>query len=128
MGDYFRTAGYDTFWKGKWHASDEDILIPGTHNALPSYNPVTGVPNKEKEKLYEKANRLESFGYSDWIGPEPHGANPRNSGSSAGIGTSGRDEVYAAETVELIESLNEISKCTNDDDSLVYQVLLHKSP
>ena len=114
MGDYFRSAGYDTFWKGKWHASDEDILIPGTHNALPSYNPATGVPNKEQEKIYEKANRLENFGYSDWIGPEPHGADPRNSGSSAGIGTSGRDEVYAAETVKLIESLHEISKCTNN--------------
>ncbi len=116
MGDYFRAAGYDTFWKGKWHASDEDILIPGTHNALPSYNPTTGVPNKGKEKLYEKADRLNSFGYSDWIGPEPHGSDPRNSGSSAGIGTSGRDEVYAAETVELIKSLNENSTCTNDEN------------
>jgi len=115
MGDYFRTAGYNTFWKGKWHASDEDILIPGTHNALTSYNPATGVPNKEQEKLYEKANRLENFGYSDWIGPEPHGADPRNSGSSAGIGTSGRDEVYATETVTLIESLDEVSRCTNDE-------------
>jgi len=115
MGDYFRAAGYNTFWKGKWHASDEDILIPGTHNALTSYNPATGVPNKEQEKLYEKANRLENFGYSDWIGPEPHGADPRNSGSSAGIGTSGRDEVYAAETTALIESLDEISRCTNDE-------------
>ena len=115
MGDYFRAAGYNTFWKGKWHASDEDILIPGTHNALTSYNPATGVPNIEQEKLYKKANRLENFGYSDWIGPEPHGTDPRNSGSSAGIGTSGRDEVYAAETTALIESLDEISRCTNDE-------------
>ncbi|MFJ7936243.1 sulfatase-like hydrolase/transferase [Sporosarcina sp. NPDC096371] len=111
MGDYFRAAGYDTFWKGKWHASDEDLLIPGTKNAYPSYNPTTGIPDHAKEKLYEKANRLDSFGFSDWIGPEPHGANSRNSGSSAGKGTSGRDEVYAAEVVELIKSLDEKAKC-----------------
>jgi arylsulfatase A-like enzyme len=39
MGDYFRTAGYRSFYKGKWHISQEGILIPGTHNALPSYRP-----------------------------------------------------------------------------------------
>ncbi|MBM7573375.1 sulfatase-like hydrolase/transferase [Aquibacillus albus] len=114
MGDYFRTAGYRTFWKGKWHASDEDILVPGTHNAYPSYNSATGVPSKEKEAIYQKANLLNSFGFSDWIGPEPHGTNPRNSGSSAAIGTSGRDEVYAEDTVKLIESLDEQS---NQDES-----------
>ena len=113
MGDYFRTAGYRTFWKGKWHASDEDILIPGTHNALPSYHTKTGVPSKKKERLYQKANRLHPFGFSEWIGPEPHGTNPRNSGSSAGIGTSGRDEVYSADTVKLIKSLEKNS--TKDD-------------
>ncbi|WP_391118670.1 sulfatase-like hydrolase/transferase [Psychrobacillus sp. L3] len=115
MGDYFRAAGYNTFWKGKWHASDEDILIPGTKNQFVSYNPITGVPDKEKEKIYEKANRLDSFGYSGWIGPEPHGANPRNSASSARIGTSGRDEVYASETVQLIKSLDEKSTCHHED-------------
>ncbi|WP_391205931.1 sulfatase-like hydrolase/transferase [Psychrobacillus sp. L4] len=116
MGDYFRAAGYNTFWKGKWHASDEDILIPGTKNQFLSYNPITGVPDKEKEKMYEKANRLDTFGYSDWIGPEPHGANPRNSASSARIGTSGRDEVYASETVQLINSLDEKSMCHHEDN------------
>ncbi|CAM3228598.1 sulfatase-like hydrolase/transferase [Filibacter tadaridae] len=116
MGDYFRTAGYSTFWKGKWHASAEDILIPGTHEALPSYDPKTGIPDKTKEKMYEKANRLDSFGYSDWIGPEPHGTDPRNSASSAGTGTSGRDEVFAAETVELIKSLHEQSSCHTDEN------------
>ena len=115
MGDYFRAAGYDTFWKGKWHASDEDILIPGTKNQYPSYHPTTGVPSKKNEKNYKYANRLDSFGFSDWIGPEPHGSNPRNSGSSAGVGTSGRDEVYSAETVQLIKLLEENSKQTSGD-------------
>ncbi|MER2091033.1 MAG: sulfatase-like hydrolase/transferase [Sporosarcina sp.] len=115
IGNYFRAAGYDTFWKGKWHASDEDLLIPGTKNAYPSYNPTTGVPDHAKEKLYEKADRLNSFGFSDWIGPEPHGADPRNSGSSARIGTSGRDEVYATETVELIKALDANANCCKDE-------------
>ncbi|WP_419959757.1 sulfatase-like hydrolase/transferase [Psychrobacillus sp. BM2] len=105
LGDYFRTAGYQTYWKGKWHLSDEDILIPGTHNALPSYNTKTGVPNRAQEQLYEHANRLNNYGFDGWLGPEPHGSNPRNSGSSAGIGVSGRDEIYAQEVVDLIHSL-----------------------
>ena len=105
LGDYFRTAGYQTFWKGKWHLSDEDILIPGTHDALPSYNTKTGVPNRSQEQLYRHANRLSNYGFDGWIGPEPHGSNPRNSASSAGVGVSGRDEVYAKEVVDLIYSL-----------------------
>ncbi len=115
MGHYFRAAGYATFWKGKWHASDEDILIPGTKNAYPSYHPITGVPDRAKEKQYKDADRLNAFGFSEWIGPEPHGASPRNSASSARIGTSGRDEVYAAETVELIRSLDEEAKRCQDE-------------
>ncbi|GGH31353.1 sulfatase-like hydrolase/transferase [Paenibacillus segetis] len=106
MGDYFRAAGYQTYYKGKWHISYEDIVIPGTHMGIPSYNPVTGVPDIGQEHLYAQADRLDNFGFSQWIGPEPHGKNPRNSGSSATIGLSGRDEVYAAEVVELIESLD----------------------
>ncbi|HEY2495251.1 MAG TPA: sulfatase-like hydrolase/transferase [Paenibacillus sp.] len=106
MGDYFRAAGYQTYYKGKWHISYEDIVIPGTHKGLSSYNPLTGVPDKEREGLYRRTDRLDNFGFSGWIGPEPHGKDPRNSGSSASFGVSGRDEVYAAEVVELIESLD----------------------
>lgn len=106
MGDYFRAAGYQTYYKGKWHFSYEDIIVPGTHASVTSYNPISGVPDRQKVELYALANRLESFGFSGWIGPEPHGKNPRNSGSSAGIGLSGRDVIYAAEVVSLIESLD----------------------
>jgi len=106
MGHYFRAAGYQTYYKGKWHISYEDIIIPGTHKSLSSYNPLTGVPDKKRGQLYSHADRLDNFGFSDWIGPEPHGKDPRNSGSSASNPVSGRDEVYAAEVVELIESLD----------------------
>ncbi|MFF2092742.1 sulfatase-like hydrolase/transferase [Paenibacillus sp. NPDC058174] len=106
MGHYFRSAGYSTYYKGKWHISNEDIISPGTHNSVPSYHPLTGVPDPELEQLYFHANRLEDFGFSNWIGPDPVGRNPRNSASSAAFGLSGRDEVYAAETVQLIEALD----------------------
>ncbi|OPA76240.1 arylsulfatase [Paenibacillus selenitireducens] len=107
MGDYFREAGYQTYYKGKWHISDEDIITPGTHQSIPSYHPLTGVPDPKKEELYTRANRLGHFGFNEWVGPEPHGKNPRNSGSSAAFGVSGRDEFYADETVQLLEALED---------------------
>ena len=139
LGNYFQTAGYQTFWKGKWHLSDEDLLIPGTHNALQSYHPNTGVPNSRKEKLYEAANRLNRYGFDGWIGPEPHGADPRNSGSSAKIGVSGRDEIYASEVVELIQSLEQhpnaqhqpwliVSSLVNPHDITLFGLLTRLSP
>ncbi|MFC9712291.1 sulfatase-like hydrolase/transferase [Paenibacillus sp. NPDC056933] len=106
MGNYFRAAGYQTYYKGKWHISNADIISPGTHQSVPSYHPLTGVPEPQLESLYLQASRLEDFGFSDWIGPDPIGRNPRNSASSAAFGLSGRDEVYAAETVHLIEALD----------------------
>ncbi|GAA0330981.1 sulfatase-like hydrolase/transferase [Bacillus carboniphilus] len=109
LGDYFRTAGYQTYWKGKWHLSDEDILIPGTHNALLSFNGTTGIPNRANEEMYKQSNQLDSYGFTGWIGPEPHGQAPHNSGSSAAAGISGRDQVYAAEVVELLGELEKPS-------------------
>ncbi|WP_053373177.1 sulfatase-like hydrolase/transferase [Paenibacillus sp. FJAT-27812] len=106
MGDYFREAGYQTYYTGKWHISHEDIVVPGTHHSVPSYHPLTGVPDRQLEALYARANRLDKFGFSGWIGPDPIGRNPRNSASSAAIGLSGRDEVYADEAIHLIESLS----------------------
>jgi arylsulfatase A-like enzyme len=121
LGNYFRMAGYRTFYKGKWHFSYEDILIPGTHEALPSYHPYTGIPDSVKEKLYLRADKLEKYGFRGWIGPEPHGMDPHNSGSSAAIGVSGRDEVYAEEVVGLIRELDRVNRegSKNDEPWLV---------
>jgi len=106
IGDYFRQAGYQTYWKGKWHASNASIPIPGTHNSFLTYNPDNGEPVLQYEQLYKHANVLDQYGFTGWIGPEPHGSNPRNSGSSASTGVSGRDVVYQQQTVELIRSLD----------------------
>ncbi|ARI75729.1 sulfatase-like hydrolase/transferase [Halobacillus mangrovi] len=137
IGDYFQEAGYQTYWKGKWHASDEDIIIPGTKDAYPSYNDL-GVPVKENVDRYLQADRLGPYGFSGWVGPEPHGSSPRNSGSSAAIGLSGRDEIYAAETIELIKDLEQkgeeappwLIMCSfvNPHDIALFGALAERSP
>jgi choline-sulfatase len=103
MGDYFRAGGYDTYYKGKWHVSHADITIPGTYDQLVTFNK-KGQREPAREATYLRANRLNGFGFDEWIGPEPHGGNPLNSGSSASAG-SGRDPAFAAQTVELLERL-----------------------
>ncbi len=105
MGDYFRAGGYDTYYKGKWHVSHADITIPGTYDQLVTFND-SGERDPARERIYLRANRLDGFGFDGWIGPEPHGGNPLNSGSSASAGQ-GRDPQFASQTVEL---LNELSR------------------
>jgi len=105
MGDYFRAAGYATFWKGKWHASDADMIIPGTHSQLTSYDPTTGQRDPARDALYLASQRLDKYGFSDWIGPEPHGRSPFNTGSSA-KNAPGRDAAFAAYGQDLIRTLD----------------------
>ena len=105
LGDYFRAAGYATYWRGKWHASDADMLIPGTHSQLVSYDS-NGVPDPTKEALYTASDRLDRYGFSGWIGPEPHGSSPLNSGSSVPPTQQGRDVGFAQQAKALIEQLD----------------------
>jgi arylsulfatase A-like enzyme len=105
MGNYFRAAGYKTFYKGKWHVSETDILVPGTKTALSSYTE-DGTRDPAKERAYLDANRLSAYGFNGWIGPNPHGADARNSGSSSASGPAGRDLAYADQTVELLDRLD----------------------
>ncbi|CAB4614974.1 unannotated protein [freshwater metagenome] len=103
MGDWFRAGGYDTYYKGKWHVSDADLYLPGTHNTFPSFTS-DGIRDTALEEVYLDAGMLEGFGFTGWIGPEPHGSNPLDSGSSGPSGN-GRDVMYAEQSVELMESL-----------------------
>jgi choline-sulfatase len=96
FGHYFRAAGYSTFWVGKWHASAANMLIPGTHTHLPSYDD-TGARDPDKEALYKAANRLDPYGFAGWIGPESHGSNAvKDTGSSVPGDERGRDISFAA--------------------------------
>lgn len=104
LGNWFRAAGYDTYWKGKWHVSDADLYQPGTYNPLPSYTD-TGSRDRYLEDVYLEAGMLERYGFTGFIGPEPHGSNPLNSGSSAAPGGKGRDEVFAQLSVEQLRKL-----------------------
>jgi len=106
MGDWFRAAGYQTHYRGKWHISHADILIPGTHNSLMTTRMNTdneGEPIPENVDIYRAADRLDDFGFSGWIGPEPHGANAANSGWV-------RDPRYCDEAKAVIDALE------NSDD------------
>lgn len=73
MGHWFQAAGYRTYYKGKWHISHADLAAPGTHEGLMT-NDGLGNAIKEMVSVYEKADRLEPFGFHGWIGREPHGA------------------------------------------------------
>ena len=57
-----------------------------------------GVPIAEAVDVYRKADRLDPFGFSGWIGREPHGA------AKADCGTV-RDGVFAEQVVELFGDL-----------------------
>lgn len=103
LGNWFRAGGYDTYWKGKWHVSDADLYQPGSYNPLPSYNNLGG-RDPRLEEIYLEADRLEQYGFTGFIGPEPHGSNPLNSGSS-GPGGRGRDEIYADLGIEQLQRL-----------------------
>ena len=105
FGDYFRAAGYRTYWKGKWHASAADLYVPGTHTPIPSYD-ASGNPDPDLEALYLAADRLDPFGFSGWIGPEPHGSSLLDSGSTVPEGQHGRDEGFARQAVDLIGELD----------------------
>jgi arylsulfatase A-like enzyme len=104
LGHYFRAAGYKTFYKGKWHVSEPDILLPGSNSPLPSYDS-EGYPDPTLEQKYLQADRLDPFGFTGYIGPTPHGKDARNSGSSALTGPGGRDVVYADHVIGLLDEL-----------------------
>lgn len=108
LGNWFRTAGYDTYWKGKWHVSDTDLYQPGSYDPLPSYTD-TGARDRYLEDIYLEAGILEKYGFTGFIGPEPHGSNPLNSGSSGPHGR-GRDSVFAEISVEQLQKLRRSTK------------------
>jgi arylsulfatase A-like enzyme len=97
LGDWFRAAGYQTHYRGKWHVSHADLLVPGTHDAFMT-NTREGEPIAEGVDAYRSTDRLDPFGFSGWIGPEPHGTFPANTGMV-------RDGLIADQVVDLLGSL-----------------------
>jgi arylsulfatase A-like enzyme len=97
LGDWFRAAGYRTAYRGKWHISHADLTAPGTHEGLLA-NDVQGDVLPEAAALYARADRLDPFGFSGWIGREPHGGNIADTGYV-------RDPIFAAQADALLGEL-----------------------
>ena len=97
LGDWFRAGGYRTHYRGKWHISHADLSIPGTHEGIKASDD-EGSPIPDAVDAYRKADRLDPFGFSGWIGREPHGADKSDCGTI-------RDGVFAEQVVELFDEL-----------------------
>ncbi|MGB8407196.1 MAG: sulfatase-like hydrolase/transferase [Mycobacterium sp.] len=79
LGNWFRAAGYDTHYDGKWHISHADLEDPATGQPLAT-NDDRGIIDPAAVQTYLDADPLEPYGFSGWVGPEPHGAALSNSG------------------------------------------------
>lgn len=79
LGNWLRAAGYDTHYDGKWHISHADLTDPATGRPLAT-NDDDGVIDPIAVQRYLDADPLEPYGFSGWVGPEPHGASLSNSG------------------------------------------------
>lgn len=77
IGNWFRAAGYDTHYDGKWHVTHADLMRDGRPLAT---NTGDGHVLPEAVQAYLDADPLEPFGFSGWVGPEPHGGAVANSG------------------------------------------------
>ncbi|EKF24985.1 sulfatase family protein [Mycolicibacterium hassiacum DSM 44199] len=79
LGNWFRAAGYDTHYDGKWHISHADLIDPDTGEPLAT-NDDDGVVDPDAVQRYLDADPLAPYGFSGWVGPEPHGAALANAG------------------------------------------------
>lgn len=95
LGNWFRAAGYDTHYDGKWHISHADVTDPATGLPLDT-NDDDGVVDADAVRRYLDADPLAPYGFSGWVGPEPHGAALSNSGFR-------RDPLIAARVVAWLE-------------------------
>ena len=95
LGNWFRAAGYDTHYDGKWHISHADLTDPKTGGPLAT-NDDDGVVDHAAVQRYLDANPLGPFGFSGWVGPEPHGAGLANAGVR-------RDPLIAARVVAWLQ-------------------------
>ena len=98
MGDWFRAGGYRTFYKGKWHVSHAYLPAADGNGYLPSIDD-DSKPIEENVTAYLAADLLDEYGFSEWVGPEPHGLGKANTATA-------RDTYTADETVALLNRLD----------------------
>jgi len=97
MGDWFRAGGYRTYFKGKWHASHAHLEAEDGKGFLLSIDD-EGNQIEDNIETYLQADLLDDYGFSEWVGPEPHGLGPHNTGTM-------KDPFTADETIALLERL-----------------------
>ncbi|HEY5662987.1 MAG TPA: sulfatase-like hydrolase/transferase [Ilumatobacter sp.] len=90
LGNWFRAGGYDTHYDGKWHLSHADLHDADGRRL--DTNDSAGVVDAAAVQRYLDADPLDPYGFSGWVGPEPHG------GSLADAGVR-RDPLIAARVV-----------------------------
>ncbi len=95
LGDWFRAAGYDTVYNGKWHMSEEDLRNPAG-KALRTLDDA-GRVLEDGVAAYIRENRLDKFGFAGWVGPEPHGPEIARSGSRADVFFAGQSVAWLEE-------------------------------
>lgn len=95
LGHWFRAGGYDTRYVGKWHMTHADLTDPQTGRPLATHDD-RGVLDHAAVQAYLDADPLDGFGFSGWVGPEPHGG-------EAGLSGLVCDPVYAARAVAWLE-------------------------
>ena len=108
LGNWFRAAGYDTHYDGKWHISHADLHDEQGRRI--ETNTADGDPLPDHVQAYLDADPLAPYGFSGWVGPEPHGA---------AIGDSGlrRDPLIADRVVAWLED-RYARRAAGDEDAL----------
>ena len=107
LGHWFGAAGYDTQYVGKWHISHADLVDPASGAPLATHDN-TGELNQSAVQAYLDTDPLDQFGFSGWIGPEPHGAGRRKSGTVC-------DPVYADRAIAWLKNRNEQRKAGSEE-------------
>ena len=94
LGHWFRAAGYDTHYDGKWHITHADLH--DETGARLDTNDNEGNVDQTAVGQYLDADPLDPFGFSGWVGPEPHGGQLGDAGIR-------RDPLIAARVVAWLE-------------------------
>src|SRR3954447_7862657 len=98
LGDWFRAGGYRTYYKGKWHVSHPYLDADDGDGALLSIDD-EGERVDANIQRYLDADLLDGYGFSEWVGPDPHGLGKHNTGTV-------KDPFTADETIALLERLD----------------------
>ncbi len=123
IGHYLAAVGYSTHYRGKWHVSHADLL--DSAGRVIATNDKDGKILADGVRAYEAADPLAQFGFSGWIGPEPHGADPANTGYI-------RDPLFTQQVIAKLEQLGSgnqdqpfflVASLVNPHDIAVYSQL-----